>query len=131
MSRSAGSRRPPEFFFDRSLGKETAKRLRTRATVHLIAEHYPNDAQDVSDEGWIARGIRRRWILLTKDKRIRYRRIELEVLGSGQLHCLSNGQLTTHEMAGCFAGAWSQIRPQRGDSTSSPCDSAASSRRLS
>jgi hypothetical protein len=36
------SARQPEFFFDRSLGKASATRLRKRGwIIHLIAEFYP------------------------------------------------------------------------------------------
>lgn len=45
----------PEFFLDRSLGKKTASGLREAGyVVHLVADHYPNDAEDVPDEDWIA-----------------------------------------------------------------------------
>jgi PIN domain-containing protein len=64
----------PEYFLDRSLGKETASRLRDAGyVIHLIADHYPRDASDIPDEDWIAEGCSNRWVLLTKDKRIRYR----------------------------------------------------------
>ena len=64
----------PEFFLDRSLGRITASRLREAGyVVHLIADHYPDDASDIPDEDWIAEGCSNGWVLLTKDKRIRYR----------------------------------------------------------
>ena len=60
---------PPEFFLDRSLGKETAHRLRERGfVVHLIADFYGDDAQRVADQTWVDEGSRRGWVLLTKDK---------------------------------------------------------------
>jgi hypothetical protein len=72
------SDRPLEFFLDRSLGKLTAERLREAGpVVHLIADFYPDDAQKIEDADWIAEGCRRGWVLLTKDKRIRYRPNEL------------------------------------------------------
>ena len=38
----------PELFLDRSLGRITATRLRDAGdVVHLIADHYPDDASDV------------------------------------------------------------------------------------
>lgn len=77
--------RPPEYFFDRSLGKASATRLRDRGwIVHLIAEFYEDDAADIADEEWIAEGCSRGWILLTKDKKIRYRSHELGALDSGR-----------------------------------------------
>ncbi|WP_170183658.1 hypothetical protein [Pseudonocardia hydrocarbonoxydans] len=45
----------PEFFLDRSLGKTSASRLRAAGhIVHLIADFYPRDAQEIGDAEWIA-----------------------------------------------------------------------------
>lgn len=100
------SDRPPEFFFDRSLGKASAARLRERGwTVHLIAEFYADDAAKIPDEEWIAEGCRRGWLLLTKDKKIRYRSHELEALEEGHLFCLSSGNLGLDETAQRFEEA--------------------------
>lgn len=75
--------RQPEFFLDRSLGKISARRLREEGhVVHLIADHYPDDAQRIVDEDWISEGCRRRWVLLTKDRRIRHRAEELAALAA-------------------------------------------------
>jgi len=98
--------RPPEYFFDRSLGKATATRLRDRGwIIHLIAEYYQDDAADIADEEWIAEGCSRGWILLTKDKKIRYRSHELGALDSGHLFCLQSGNLGLDEMAQRFVDA--------------------------
>jgi hypothetical protein len=44
------SARQPEFFFDRSLGKASARRLRDEGwIVHLIAEFYEADATNIAD----------------------------------------------------------------------------------
>ena len=100
------SDRPPEFFFDRSLGKTSAELLREHGwTVHLIADFYPHDASNVADERWIAEGCSRGWILLTKDKKIRYRTTELAALQTGHLFCLASGNLTLQEMAQRFIDA--------------------------
>lgn len=95
----------PEFFLDRSLGKTTASRLRDAGyVVHLIADHYPNDASDIPDEDWIAEGCSHGWVLLTKDKRIRYRAAELEALQEGHLFCLASGTMNIDEMTRGVAG---------------------------
>jgi hypothetical protein len=100
------SDRPPEFFFDRNLGKTSARLLREHGwTVHLIADFYPDDASDVGDEEWIFEGCRRGWILLTKDKKIRYRTKELAALRDGHLFCLASGNLDLQEMAQRFIAA--------------------------
>jgi hypothetical protein len=94
------SGKPPEFFFDRSLGKITAARLRNAGyVVHRIADHYPHDADDIPDQTWIAEGCSHGWALLTKDKRIRYRASELAALHTGHLFCLVSGNLTISEMS--------------------------------
>lgn len=100
------SARPPEYFFDRSLGKASAGRLRDQGwIVHLIADFYRDDAADVADEEWIAEGCSRGWLLLTKDKKIRYRANELSALDSGHLFCLVSGNLALNEMAQRFVTA--------------------------
>ena len=100
------SARPPEFFFDRSLGKASAKRLRERGwVIHLIADFYRDDAADVADEEWIAEGCSRGWLLLTKDKKIRYRANELGALEVGHLFCLASGNLGLDDMAQRFVEA--------------------------
>jgi predicted nuclease of predicted toxin-antitoxin system len=100
----------PEFFLDRSLGKITASSLREAGyVIHLIADHYPDDASDVPDEEWIAEGCSNGWALLTKDKRIRYRAEELEALQEGHLFCLASGNLNISEMTQAFLKALPRI----------------------
>ena len=100
---------PPEFFLDRSLGKGTARLLREQGhVVHLIAEHYPDDAQEIPDTEWIDEGCRLGWVLLTKDKRIRYRANELKAL-DGHLFCLVTGNSTVAEMAEVLIAAIPRI----------------------
>lgn len=96
----------PEFFLDRSLGRTTARLLREAGhQIHLIADFYPTDAEDVPDEEWIAEGCRRGWALLTKDQRIRYRAAELAALDKGHLFCLSSGNMDIAAQAAAFLTA--------------------------
>jgi hypothetical protein len=100
----------PEFFLDRSLGRITASRLRSAGyVVHLIADHYPDDASDVPDEEWIAEGCSNGWVLLTKDKRIRYRAEELEALQEGHLFCLVSGNMNIDAMTQAFLDALPKV----------------------
>ena len=100
----------PEFFLDRSLGKTMASLLREAGhVVHLIADHYPNDASDIPDETWIAEGCSQGWVLLTKDKRIRYRAAELEALQEGHLFCLVSGTMNIAEMTQALLDALPKI----------------------
>lgn len=99
----------PEYFFDRSLGKETARLLHDAGhVVHLIADHYRDDGKNIPDEEWIAEGCRRGWVLLTKDQRIRYRAAELAAL-NGRLFCLADGNATVAVMAATFLAAMTRI----------------------
>lgn len=100
----------PEFFFDRSLGRETADGLRRLGwTIHLVGDHFPNDGQQTSDETWITYGISQGWALLAKDKRIRYVTPERQSLTSGALFVLSNGNLRIDAMVTWFDDAKSRI----------------------
>jgi PIN like domain len=100
----------PEFFLDRSLGKITASRLRDAGyVVRLIADHYPDDANDVPDEEWIAEGCSQGWVLLTKDQRIRYRVEELEALQGGHLFCSVSGNMNIDGMTQAFLDALPKI----------------------
>lgn len=85
--------------------------LRARGwTIHLIADHYPNDADNIEDEEWITEGCSRGWSLLSKDKKIRYRESELASLGvHGHLFCLANGNLRIDDMAERFDRARRKI----------------------
>ena len=100
------SAKPPEFFFDRSLGKTSARLLRDQGhVVHLVADFYPDDAQAIPDEEWIAEGCERGWVLLTKDKRIRYRAQELAALQNGFLFCLADGNASLDTISGAWTAA--------------------------
>lgn len=98
---------PPEYFVDRSLGKQTAGRLKLEGwRLHLIADEYPRDAADIEDVEWIQEGCKRGWSLLTKDKAIRYRASELGALApDALLFCLARQNLTVDEMVTAFTRA--------------------------
>jgi hypothetical protein len=96
----------PEVFLDRCLGKGTAEELRGLGwLVHTVHDHFPNEGEDASDEEWIAYGVNRGWVMLTKDKRIRYRAEEIGALASGHIVCLSNGQLKRQDAVNRFDAA--------------------------
>ena len=103
MSRSRRSAEspPPEFCFDRNLGKTLPARLAELGwVVHRIADIFPNDAQEISDQDWMAAALARGWVPFCKDGRIRGRdheRLPLEVHG-GLMFYLDNQQLPLDEM---------------------------------
>jgi hypothetical protein len=78
-SHSREPRRPTTFFIDRSLGDRfVAEALRTHGlTVRAHKDHFPPDAKD---EDWLREVGRRRWVVLTKDKMLRYRQTETTAL---------------------------------------------------
>src|SRR3990172_737151 len=71
--------RPHIFFLDRSLGKKTiADALRQAgAEVRVHDDCFPPDARD---EDWLREVGQKGWIVLTKDRHIRYRAPELAAL---------------------------------------------------
>ncbi|MFF1439828.1 toxin-antitoxin system, toxin component, PIN family protein [Streptomyces sp. NPDC058295] len=90
---------PPEFFLDRNLGRRVAEGLRTCGwTVHRIVDVFPDDGQDV--EEWIAHGLDRSWVPLSKDGRIKTRDLEIQPVleRKAVLFYLDNQQLRTTEM---------------------------------
>ena len=98
----------PEFFLDRSLGKQVAERLRANGwIVHRIADYFPDDAQDVSDPDWIEYGVEREWTPLCKDGRIRGIEAERRPLvdHAAVLFYLDNQQLRVEEMVQRFLRA--------------------------
>jgi predicted nuclease of predicted toxin-antitoxin system len=107
--RSAASSKRPDrfvFFLDRALGRHiVAEAMRTAgAEVEVHADHFREDAPD--DE-WLGAVGSRGWLVLTKDKRIRYRQTEFEaVVQAGvRLFVLTAGNVTALEMGEIFVKA--------------------------
>jgi hypothetical protein len=95
----------PEFFLDRGLGRGVAEGLTRRGwIIHRIAEHFPDDAQNVPDATWLSYGLERGWSTLCKDGRIKGRQHERAPLEAhaGVLFYLDNQQLKVAEMVGRF-----------------------------
>ena len=72
------------FFIDRSVGKKTVARpLRDAGLkVELHDDHFP---QDAPDEEWLTEIGRRRWCVITRDDRIRYRHLEAQAVRSAKV----------------------------------------------
>jgi len=100
--------KPPEhvFFLDRSLGRyEIATALRQAgATVEIHDDHFPSEA---TDEEWLPEIGRRKWVVLTKDDRIRHRATTLAALTKGRVRAfiLTGGNLQGREMGQIFVTA--------------------------
>jgi hypothetical protein len=72
------------FFLDRSVGRRSvAEPLREAGlVVELHDDHFP---QDALDEEWLMEVGRRGWCVITRDDRIRYRRVETEAVRSARV----------------------------------------------
>jgi PIN like domain len=95
---------PPKFFVDRSLGRIIVPQLLRAADWDLVtlAEHYgvPKD-ETVADVQWIEEAAGLGWPILMKDKKIRYRRAEIDaVIGHGaRCFVITRGDLTSAQYA--------------------------------
>jgi hypothetical protein len=72
--------------------------------VHVIADHFPDDAERVSDPDWIEYGLVRGWSLLTQDFRIATQPAADALLRAhrGSIHCLDNAELPVRTRAERF-----------------------------
>jgi hypothetical protein len=100
---------PPKFFLDRSLGRVAVPALLREAGWDLVtlAELYgvPEDER-VADPEWIREAALRGWPILMKDKRIRYRRAEIDAVIQYRARCfvITKGDLSSADMASRFLG---------------------------
>ena len=98
---------PHKFFIDRSLGRIAVPELLRAAGWNLItlAEHYgvPADEQ-VEDIRCIEDSAKMGWVVLMKDKRIRYRHAEIAAVIDHQAKCfvITRGDLTSSAYAERF-----------------------------
>lgn len=97
----------PEFFLDRSLGRfAVADRLRAAGwKLVTLAEHYGDPGGErVTDGQWIRDAAGRGWPILMKDKRIRHRRAEVDVIAQCEARCfvVTRDDLTLGQLAERF-----------------------------
>jgi predicted nuclease of predicted toxin-antitoxin system len=94
------------FFLDRCLGKKIlASALRsTGLKIEVHDDHFPPDAKD---EHWLRFVGMRGWIVVTSDRRIRYRGPELTALMASGVRAFAfrSGNLTAQEMGEIFLKA--------------------------
>lgn len=106
--------RPPEqytFFVDRSLGKHLVASALRSAGV-MVEVHDDHFSPDATDEHWLAEAGRRKWIVLTKDIRLRYHPREKKALlrHGARAFILTARDLKGEEMAAAFASALPRIQ---------------------
>ena len=98
------------FFIDWSLGQKAIPQAleSLNADVRKHLEHFPPDAPDVE---WLAQISELGWVVLTKDKKISIRRLEIEAIARSQVKVfiLVSGNLTRLQMADVFAKSLSKI----------------------
>lgn len=102
----------PEFFVDRGLGKSVPRKLRELGwELHMLSDHFPDDAQNVEDEIWLDYGLRKGWTPICKDGRIRGRQHERQPIEVHQaaLFYLDNQSLMIDDMVVRFHSAKKSI----------------------
>ena len=93
------------FFIDRCLGKKLADSLRNEgATVEIHDDHF---SQDIKDEDWLRQVGERNWVVLTKDKKIATRSLELKAVTEGnvRLFAFVDGEVSGVVVAQAFVNA--------------------------
>jgi uncharacterized protein YbjT (DUF2867 family) len=92
------------------LGKKiiAAKLRQCGLTVEVHDDHFP---QNAPDEDWLLEVGKRRWIVLTKDDRMRYRPAALEAYRSNKVRVFifGSGEMKAQEMADAFITALLRI----------------------
>ena len=98
-------------FLDRSLGKQIiATALRTAG--FQVEVHDDRFNIDAKDQEWLAAVGRKGWVVLTKDKRLKYRKVELAavVAAKARVFALTAGSVQGSEMADIFVRAMPKIK---------------------
>jgi len=102
---------PIVFFLDRCLGKNiVADTLRKEGA--LVETHDDHFAPDAKDEEWLLPVGSKKWIIFTKDQRIRYRNPEKLAVKKAKacVFTISGGDLKGIEMAEVFIKALPKIK---------------------
>jgi predicted nuclease of predicted toxin-antitoxin system len=103
---------PLDLFIDRCLGKNLlpeALRKLPSLVIHVHDDHFAPDEQD---HIWLPKVAAKGWVILTKDKDIRHRKLELDAVLSNDAYLLTfgHGDYTAQEMAEAFRLAFPKIR---------------------
>jgi len=103
---------PLELFVDRCLGKHILPaelRKLPGLVIHIHDDHFAPDEQD---HIWLPKVAAKGWVILTKDKDIRHRKIELDAVLDNDAIMLTfgHGDYTAQEMAEAFRLALPKIK---------------------
>jgi len=100
----------PVFFSDEGLGDNIVPGILSRAgfSVEKFIDHFPKGTQDTV---WLTEVGKRGWVVLSKDKMIRKRRLEREALLNANVAAfiLTSANLTGEEMGRIFVRARSRM----------------------
>jgi len=106
--------RPPEpltVFLDESLDSDSIAQALTAAgaTVERLTRHLPKGTDDGT---WLSFAGARDWVVLTRDKRIRYRRLERMALHAARVRAFvfTGGNITIGETGTILAHAFAEMR---------------------
>jgi hypothetical protein len=106
--------KPPEpltIFLDESLDSDSIAHALSEAgaRVERLTKHFP---KGTSDEEWLALAGKSGWVVLTRDKRIRYRTLErLALMAAGvRAFVFTGGNVTLGETAAVLARSVPRIR---------------------
>lgn len=98
------------FFIDWSLGQKAVPQAleSLNADVRKHLDYFPPDTPDVE---WLTQISELGWVVLTKDKKISIRRLEIEAIARSQVKVfiLVSGNLTRLQMADVFAKSLPKI----------------------
>ncbi|HSQ67020.1 MAG TPA: hypothetical protein VLM85_27570 [Polyangiaceae bacterium] len=102
---------PFTFFVDRSLGAGVVVQA-LREAKETVVVHDDEFGLDTADTAWLGVAGRRRWVVLTKDARIRTNALEREALLSAGVAAfmLGRGDVTGSAMAAAFVAALPRIK---------------------
>ena len=113
-SAASSSSRPPEpltLFLDESLDSDSIAQALAAAgaSVERLTGHFP---KGTDDRTWLSLAGSKAWVVLTRDKRIRYRRLERLALHAAQVRAFvfTGGNVTLSETASILARAVPRIR---------------------
>lgn len=99
------------FFIDWSLGQKAVPQALESlgADIRKHLDYFPPDTSDVE---WLTKISELNWIVLTKDKKISTRPLEIKAIASAEVKVfiLVSGNLTRSQMADVFAKSLPKIR---------------------
>jgi|SRR3989344_1354453 len=112
QKQSSGNQSPdPLFFLDESLGRTTIVNA-LRELGEQVIPHHERFSAGTLDKDWLTEAGTNDWVVLTKDKRIRYRSAELRALQESNVAAfiLSYGNMSGDQMAKIIKTALPEIK---------------------